>query len=356
MIGSSQNIWHVPPSMLLGFELNGRRDEMAYFLRQPSYMPSVDRRLSALSPARALPQRLLQTLETNHTKEHRRATEREVEKWETWCAAYDRPALPIDDVYQLSYLYERLLFGDSLRVLRGSYSALNTYQFSNGLRRENNGLITSFFRAISKNATIIRATPCTPEDIAAMCALARLHGGLRGLRDVAILLYFWHSAERSSEVLRTAARDMAPRRHGALVHIPRSKTDQAGRGQYITIQRQYDVDMCAIHALERWVAAAGITEGPVFYSITRSGCLRRSLTSSGLYYIVKQYLVALGIPGKATTYSFRRGWATNAFLENRPLDEIKEHLRHFHRKTTKAYIDPLPGVRPSANPYARMVS
>jgi hypothetical protein len=60
-----------------------------------------------------------------------------------------------------------------------------------------------------------------------------------------------------------------PTKDGYRVLIRRSKTDQEGEGQEIAVPR--GLKLWPVEAVERWLAAAEITEGPVFRAVLLGG-------------------------------------------------------------------------------------
>ena len=71
-----------------------------------------------------------------------------------------------------------------------------------------------------------------------------------------------------------------------VVHLPRSKGDQAGKGADVTLPRMRGADKaasdtCPVRALEAWLRRAKIRRGSVFRSVTRDGTLEERLTGAG---------------------------------------------------------------------------
>src|ERR1700720_2560133 len=84
-----------------------------------------------------------------------------------------------------------------------------------------------------------------------------------GVRDRALLLFaFGSGGRRRSEVAAARVQDLVAVDGGYLFHLRRSKTDQAGEGLELPVLGR------AARALAAWLAAAGLTEGPVFCSLS----------------------------------------------------------------------------------------
>ena len=92
---------------------------------------------------------------------------------------------------------------------------------------------------------------------------------LIGMRDRALLALGFAGAFRRSELVALDMADLAEVADGLRVTIRRSKTDQEGAGQEIAIPRGHHIR--PVETLQAWLAAAGITAGPVFRQVTQTG-------------------------------------------------------------------------------------
>jgi integrase len=87
---------------------------------------------------------------------------------------------------------------------------------------------------------------------------------------------------------------------GLRILIRRSKTDQEGQGTEVAIPRGYRLR--PVEAVQTWLAAAGISAGPVFRSIARGGRISsKALMSDSVARLVKQYARRVGLD--VATYS-----------------------------------------------------
>ncbi len=99
--------------------------------------------------------------------------------------------------------------------------------------------------------------------------------GLRGKRDVALLLFGFASAMRRSELVALNVEDLQFCEQGVIANIRRSKTDQDQRGRLVAVPRlkatggKRTSQYCPVRNLEDWLKAAQITTGAVFRSISR---------------------------------------------------------------------------------------
>lgn len=164
----------------------------------------------------------------------------------------------------------------------------------------------------------------------------RIPDTLSGRRDRALILLCFAGALRRSELVGLGVADLVRHRAGLLVRIGRSKTDQEGEGQVVAILPGRKLK--AIEALDAWLAAAGIAEGPVFRGVRGSRVLAGRLSADQVYEAVKRWAVAAGIePARVGAHSLRAGMATSAIEEGAPLAAVAKLLRHAKLDTTMVY-------------------
>jgi integrase len=86
----------------------------------------------------------------------------------------------------------------------------------------------------------------------------------RGLRDRALLLIGFAGGFRRSELAALDFADVEDSEDGLKILIRRSKADQEGAGRRLGIPFGSDPRTCPVRAYRKWIAAAGITKGPIF--------------------------------------------------------------------------------------------
>lgn len=168
---------------------------------------------------------------------------------------------------------------------------------------------------------------------------------LIGLRDSAILAVGFAGALRRSELCALSVNDIEilprsdkTRSQKMFLHIRKSKTDQAGRGQRIAV-----LDGKKIRPVERvqnWLRESRITEGPLFQTMRRGGMIRGlPLHHSDIPRLVKHYAKSIGLdPSKVSGHSLRAGFVTSAAIHHARLDKIMEVTRHVNPATVMKYI------------------
>jgi integrase len=81
------------------------------------------------------------------------------------------------------------------------------------------------------------------------------------LRDRALLLVGFAAALRPSEIAGLACEHLARHADGIELFLPWRKNDQDARGTKLWLPNGR-TELCPVTALEAWLAAAAITEGP----------------------------------------------------------------------------------------------
>jgi integrase len=182
-----------------------------------------------------------------------------------------------------------------------------------------------------------RASALTHSDLSAI--IPTLGRSTKDLRDAAILLVGFASAFRRSELAAMDCQHIEIGERGAVVQIPRSKTDQEGRGRTILIPRTPG-PLCPVAALQRWLVKSAITEGPVFRPLMKNGMPREERISPGaIASVVKQRISGMGRdPSCYSGHSLRAGFATEAARLGVSKWKIKAQTGHLSDSTLERYI------------------
>ncbi len=161
---------------------------------------------------------------------------------------------------------------------------------------------------------------------------------LRGKRDRALLALGMAGAFRRSELVALQASDLVRLPEGLKVTIRKSKTDQEGAGHVIAILRGSNIR--PVRAVEDWLVAAGIKDGPVFRCINRHGRLRATaLTPQVVALVVKSAAEAAGLdPAEFAGHSLRAGFLTSAAESGADALRMMEVSRHRRVETVQGYV------------------
>jgi integrase len=181
----------------------------------------------------------------------------------------------------------------------------------------------------------VRKAPATARAIAAM--LEHIPDSLIGRRDRAILLIGFAAALRRTELAALQVSDLERHADGLVVHIRKSKTDQEGEGAQIPIPR--GGRLRPVDALDAWLAAAQISEGPVFVSIGKGNRVsRKRLSDNAIGEIAKRYASAAGYdPKDFAGHSLRAGFVTSALEHGADMFRVMDVTRHRRVETLKGY-------------------
>ena len=134
-------------------------------------------------------------------------------------------------------------------------------------------------------------------------------------------------------------RDLIATPDGLRVIIRQSKGDQEGQGQEIAVPRGCRIE--PVKAIERWLAAAKITEGPVFRRIVRGGHVQAAgLDGQTIAKIVKARAEAAGLdPALFAGHSLRRGFLSSAADAGASALKMQAQSRHKSLNMLLAYVE-----------------
>jgi site-specific recombinase XerD len=181
-----------------------------------------------------------------------------------------------------------------------------------------------------------RKTPATAELVMEM--LKHCPGTLAGKRDRALLALGFAGAFRRSELVALQVADLVEAPDGFRVVVRRSKTDQEGQGQEIAIPRGYRLR--PVEAVQTWLAAAEISNGPVFRPVFKGSRVQSmALTHRSVAIIIKRYAVRVGLdPTAFSGHSLRSGFLTSAAESGASIFKMMEQSRHRSMDTLRAYV------------------
>jgi integrase len=186
-----------------------------------------------------------------------------------------------------------------------------------------------------------RAQALTTEDIQKLVDTCM--ADLMGLRDRALLLITFAGALRRSELCAINMDHLTWKPRSIELLIPQSKTDAEGEGARLGIPRGKLEATCPVRALQAWLKAAEINQGPVFRALTRHGTLRQGgLSGEAVRLILLRRATMAGIKGTRlepiSLHGLRAGFVTSAYRANIPDEEIMGHSRHRSLATMRSYV------------------
>lgn len=172
-------------------------------------------------------------------------------------------------------------------------------------------------------------------------ALMRAPGvdSLDGLRDTALIALMLCTGIREQEAVSLEVRDLRQRLGDELaLHVRDGKGAKARLVPYGELS-------WVLAIVDRWLEAAGISDGRIFWSFWKGGTLRGPLTRRTVQRIVGGYSVA--IEGELVTvrpHDLRRTYARRLYEGGVDLVAIQQNLGHASLQTTLGYIGELDGA------------
>lgn len=180
------------------------------------------------------------------------------------------------------------------------------------------------------------------------------------VRDLACILLLWAGALRSDELVHVRVRHLKIDQQGLTLTIPRSKTDQSGKGMTAFVPRGERDETNVVAAVERWLAllaSAGATnDNFIFCRIDRhenlilleekeAGVLQVASATNGqrVTDTLRKSLANANLPGlrleEFSSHSGKRGIATQLAKSKVGASQIAEVTRHKSLQSVKGYVD-----------------
>lgn len=266
--------------------------------------------------------------------------------FEAWCERYGFRSLPASPEAVAGFLTAEAEAGRAASTIGRRCAAI---RYAHKLAGEPDPTDNEDVRATVKG--IRRRIGTAPNQKAAATAeilaalLMRTPDTLTGKRDRALLALGFAGAFRRSELVALDVADLREDQDGLRVLVRRSKTDQEGQGFEKAIPHGRHIRPVAL--LREWLDAAGITEGPVFRPVSRSGRVRGvgklstlpRLTTQSVADIIKRYAKAAGLDASTFgAHSLRAGFVTSAAERGADLARIMDTSGHRDPRTVVGYI------------------
>lgn len=182
-----------------------------------------------------------------------------------------------------------------------------------------------------------QAKPLLRDDL--LLVLDAMGEELKAIRDRALLLVGFAGALRRSELVGFDVADIEHVRQGIVLHLRRSKTDQEGQGQKIGMPYGR-TRWCPVAALDNWLTAAAISEGPVFRPVDRHSHVQADrLSREAVSAVIKQRTGSAGFdPTGYSGHSLRAGFVTSAAQAGVATWKIRAQTRHTSDAMLARYI------------------
>lgn len=261
-----------------------------------------------------------------------------------WAKQTGRQATPADPHDVANYLAHLGDAGRSISKIQRSAAAIRyVHRVAGSPYNPQHPVVGEMLEALRRKlgtAPKNQMRPLLAAELAATCA--QLGTALLDVRDRALLVLWFLSACRASNIVALTCADLTFTAAGVDVILRRSKTDQVGEGFTVSIPTQPDAALCAVATFRAWAAAAGITDGHVFLAVDRHGRVGGPLTPQELRRIVRRRTEDAGLALEGSTefgsHSLRSGFCTSAAEAGRTVEEIMRQTGHKRADTALKYI------------------
>lgn len=263
--------------------------------------------------------------------------ERDWIQFSEWCREWEFSALPSKPEIIQIYIAELAEKGYKFSTIDKKLTSITYYHKENGFVCPVND--SSVKEQLSGLKNISKYTPQGKEPL----MLNDLHfiikniklDSMKGYRDRALLLLAFFGAFRRSEISSLETKHVKFFNWGIEVNFYETKTKMY-KTKIISRRNNFD---CPVKALEDWVAMANISQGHLFYSLSKNGKILRPLGDKSVNRVIKEYIGELGHdPDDFGAHSLRSGFATSAAEYGYSDQQIMQVTGHKRRETLDIYV------------------
>jgi site-specific recombinase XerD len=288
----------------------------------------------------------------------RRAYRSAVARFCDWCAIHGRTALPASPETVAAFLAAEARNDLAVNTLRLRHAAIRYLHLLAGCPPPTAAAVVSTTFAGIKRAhrrPLDKKTALVLDRL--LPAIQGIPETLPGLRDRALLIVGFAAALRPSEIARLALDYVARHADGIELFLPWRKNDQDARGTRLWLP-QGRTDLCPVAALEAWLAAAAIAEGPLFRRIWRlppprvpRGAKRKPVAdryrigtnpidTDSIALIVKHWIGLAGFDAAGFAgHSLRRGAISSGVAQGVHIARLKQFSGHASLKSLEEYVE-----------------
>jgi site-specific recombinase XerD len=288
----------------------------------------------------------------------RRAYRAAVARFTEWCAALGQTALPASAETVAAFLAAEAGRGLAVNTLRLRHAALRYLHLLAGYPPPTaSPLVSATFAGIRRahRRPLRKKTALVLEPLRA--TLSAIPDTLPGHRDRALILVGFAAALRPSELARLDIAALTRHEDGIALFLPWRKNDQEAHGTTVWLPVG-QTDLCPVTALEAWLAAAGITEGPLFRRLwrlppprVRKGIKRKPIPdhyrigtnpidTDSIALVVKRWTGRAGLDGAAFAgHSLRRGAISSGVAQGVHIARLKQFSGHASLKSLEEYVE-----------------
>ena len=288
----------------------------------------------------------------------RRAYRAAVARFTEWCAAHGQTALPASPETVAAFLAAEAGRGLAVSTLRLRHAALRYLHLLAGYPPPTaSPLVSATFAGIRRahRRPLRKKTALVLDPLRA--AVHAIPNTVSGLRDRALLLVGFAAALRPSELAALTFEHLVRHEDGIALFLPWRKNDQEARGTTVWLPSGR-TDLCPVTALEAWLAAAEIAEGPLFRRVwrlppprVRRGAKRKAvparyrigespIDTDSIALVVKKWTGQAGLDGAAFAgHSLRRGAISSGVAQGVHIARLKQFSGHASLKSLEEYVE-----------------
>ena len=160
-----------------------------------------------------------------------------------------------------------------------------------------------------------------------MRMLAQCGENLIGKRDRALIAVGMAGAFRRSELVALTTDDIEHTKEGLLITIRRSKGDQEGAGQVVSLPHGHHIR--PVEALTTWLDSADIRDGVLFRHVKLGGILGGPLAGDAVARRVKVLIARAGLDRRDfAAHSLRSGFLSSAAEHKADVFAMQRQSRH----------------------------
>lgn len=298
-------------------------------------------------PDRELSADTLERIARSVPKNTARAYTADRNKFDAWCTERGRTPLPCTGETLAEYATYLAGQGKAPKTIERALSAIRTMHDVIDLPLPNlkkaRAVLKDHKRARAEEGRRMRkAAAVTVADLRKMVDTCPRDTG-SGIRDRALIILGWALMARRSEIAALRISEVTETDDGLEVWIRQSKTDQEADGTSVAIPYGTHPETCPVRLTRTWLtylAAKGITEGPLWRSIDRHGNLAGTpkfagraknpgITGKAVEVILIRAARLAELPnlGSISAHSLRAGGASGARRGGADMVEIARHGR-----------------------------
>lgn len=267
--------------------------------------------------------------------------------WKTflaWCDAAECSALPAEPTTVRDFAAWSIARGHRLNTVFVRMSAISHYHRAAGLATPCDESVRAFLANARRD---LREEPAGKTALSypllrriALC----FPDTLPGTRNRAMILLQFAAGWRRSEIVALRRGDVHFVAKGMALWQRSSKTDQAGEGRLVGIERGKRALTCPVRALEKWLELRGEWDGPLFVRFSPRGEMTHAALApraETLHKALKSVLQRAGEDARRFgSHSLRAGMITEAAQHGASEAAIMRRTGHKTSACLRRYIRP----------------